>query len=290
MVNGLLAIFGIFAAGYLMRPIGGIVIGYLGDKKGRSYALKLSILLMSIPMLITAIMPTYQQIGNYAVLILIFTRMLQGFSVGGEYTGVLIMLIEHSPIHKRGLITSFASISSSLGVLLSAMTVAILSSTFTPEQMIDWGWRVAFGIGAILAIISFFMQKSVAESPMYIEFKKDEKESTKKTPFFSSLTQYKRPLLYVFVLTGYLGIAYYTMAAYLPNSLISLRDISPSTILWISTLFSAVYAFTAPIWGYLTDIIGRKIVILVPTLILMLTAAPLSYIFHDIRINHGNAD
>ena len=276
---GLIAVFGVFAAGYLMRPLGGIIIGHIGDKKGRNYALKLSILLMSLPMLVTALSPTYEQIGASAVVILIFARMIQGFSIGGEYTGVLVMLIEHAPKKHRGFVTSLATMSSSVGVLLSSMIVATLAYFFTYDQMVEWGWRVAFIIGFILAIISFYMQKSVAESPMYVKYRKEAGTKKEMFPLLQTWRYHKKELMYVFVLTGYLGIAYYIMAAYLPNSLITLRNLDESTVLWITTFFSAVYAITAPLWGYISDRLGRKIMIVIPTIILMLTAYPLFNIF-----------
>ena len=163
----LISVFGIFAASYFMRPLGGFVLGTIGDKLGRRYALTWSIGLMCAPMFIMMIMPTYEVAGVWAIVILVFARMLQGFSVGGEYTGVLVMLSETSSQKYRGLTTAFASMASQVGVILSALVVGVLASVFSKAQMLDFGWRIAFLIGFIFGLISLFLQYSVKESPLF---------------------------------------------------------------------------------------------------------------------------
>ena len=184
---GLIIMFGVFASSYLMRPVGGFVLGYLGDKYGRRYAIILSISLMSLPMFIMTIMPTYNNLGILALIILIFARMLQGFSVGGEYTGVLIMLAEISPLKYRGLLTSLAAMASQIGVILGAVVVGILATTLNETQMLEYGWRLAFFIGFIFTLISLLFQRSVKESPF---FEKEVKKKMEKYPLLLLKTQY----------------------------------------------------------------------------------------------------
>jgi MHS family proline/betaine transporter-like MFS transporter len=270
---GMISVFGIFAASYFMRPLGGFIMGHIGDKLGRRKAIVFSIGLMCLPMLIMSVMPVYETAGIYSILILILARMLQGFSVGGEYTGVLVMLSETAPNHLRGLAVSLASLTSQLGVILSAITVAVLSTLLSNESMLSYGWRIAFFIGFILSLISLFMQHSVTESPYFEEIKKDHKD--KEIPLLSALRGPKMPLVWVFVLTGYIGIAYYMMATYLPNNFISTRGLNVNLAMWITVVISTVYALSSPLFGWFSDIWGRKVVLLTPIVLLLFSAYPI---------------
>ncbi|MFT6834603.1 MAG: MHS family proline/betaine transporter-like MFS transporter [Francisellaceae bacterium] len=270
---GLIAIFGIFAASYFMRPIGGFVMGHIGDRLGRRKAIVYSISLMCIPMLIMSFMPTYDTAGVWAIVILIFARMLQGFSVGGEFTGVLVMLSETAPSHLRGFAASLASTTSQIGVIISTVTVAVLASVFSYTEMLAYGWRIAFFIGFILGLVSLFMQHSVSESPYFEEVKKEHKEE--KIPLLNALKGPKMPLVWVFVLTGYIGIAYYMMGTYLPNNFISSRGMGIDLVMWIMAVTSIIYAVTSPLFGWFSDLWGRKIMLYIPIILLMLVAYPM---------------
>ena len=270
---GLIAVFGIFAASYFMRPIGGFVMGHIGDKLGRRKAIMMSISFMCVPMLIMTVMPTYETAGVWAIVILIFARMLQGFSVGGEFTGVLVMLSETAPSHLRGFATSLASTTSQIGVIISAVTVAVLSSIFTHAQMLEYGWRIAFFIGFLLGLVSLFMQHSVSESPYFEDVEKN--HTKEKYPLLSALKGPKMPLLWVFVLTGYIGIAYYMMGTYLPNDFIATRHLSIDLVMWITVVTSVVYGATSPLFGWFSDLWGRKIMLYVPIILLLLVTYPM---------------
>ncbi len=181
----LITVFGVFAASYIMRPLGGFFFGSIGDRFGRRYAIKLSMTFMCVPMFIMTIMPTYGSAGIWAIFILLFARMIQGFSVGGEYTGILVSLAESAPIKYRGLTSALAGLASQVGVILSALTVGVLSSLLTNEQMLAYGWRIAFGVGFVLAIVSTILQKKAVESPFFKEAKESNKLS--KTPLKDAL-------------------------------------------------------------------------------------------------------
>lgn len=261
-----------------MRPLGGLVIGYIGDTYGRRKALIFSISLMLIPMIMLTFMPTYKMVGASAILLLILARMIQGFSIGGEYTGVLVMLSESSKPHLRGFTTSLASLTSSLGVLLSSFTIAILSTLLSKQQMLQFGWRIAFFIGLILGIIAIWMQMQVHESPIFkaqILKSKTQPHQKLKYPVLTSLKKYWRAHIYVFMLTGYIGIAYYLLITYLPNTLIIKNILPTHDIFWIGVAISATYAITSLFFGYLSDQVGRKLVILIP--IAIITAGSFYY-------------
>jgi len=275
----LISVFGIFAASYFTRPLGGFVLASIGDQFGRHYALTLSIGLMCIPMFIMTIIPTHHAIGLWSVVILIFARMLQGFSIGGEYTGVLVIIAEESSIHLRGFYTALASMTSQFGIILSAIVVGTLTTIFTKAQMLDFGWRIAFFIGLLLGGISLFLQHSIKESPSFIKLKKEQK--LLKNPLISTLKGPKMPLVRVFALTGYIGIAYYMMVTFLPNNLIISRHLNVNVVMWIAVLTSVIYALTAPLFGWFADLWGRKIMLYIPITLLLIVAYPIFFFLNN---------
>lgn len=271
----LITVFGVFAASYIMRPLGGFFFGSIGDRFGRRYAITLSMMTMCVPMFIMMIMPTYSSAGIWAIFILLFARMIQGFSVGGEYTGILVSLAESAPSKYRGLTSALAGLASQVGVILSSLTVGILAAILTNEQMLAYGWRIAFGIGFILAVVSTILQKKAKESPFFKEAKKS------KTPLRDALSGPKMPLLWVFVLTGYVGIAYYMMATFLPNILISNRNFDVSMIMFITVVISTTYAIISPFFGWLSDIWGRKKLLYIPIIVIAILGLPMFYFFNN---------
>ncbi|MED7819393.1 MULTISPECIES: MFS transporter [unclassified Francisella] len=277
-VVAMITIFGIFAASYIMRPLGGFILGSIGDRFGRRYAIRLSMILMCIPMLLMTLMPTYQSAGIWAILVLLFARMLQGFSVGGEYTGILVALAESASEKYRGLTTALAGLASQVGVILSATTVGVLSSILTKQQMLAYGWRIAFFMGLILAISSTIIQKKAKESPFFKEMKHTNKLS--KTPLKDAINGPKMPLIWTFILTGYVGIAYYMMATFLPNILISNRGFNVNKIMFITVAVSCFYAALSPFFGWLSDIYGRKPLLYIPILLLAILGYPMFIFFN----------
>ncbi|AIT10304.1 hypothetical protein LO80_06155 [Candidatus Francisella endociliophora] len=275
----MITVFGIFAASYIMRPIGGFVFGSIGDRLGRRYAIKLSMIIMCFPMLIMALMPTYDSAGIWAILILMFARMLQGFSVGGEYTGILVALTESASPKYRGFTNALAGLASQIGVILSATVVGLLSYFLTNDEMLSYGWRVAFIFGFVLAVISAFLQGKAKESPFFKEAKKEHKLS--KSPLIDAIKGPKMPLLWTFVLTGYVGIAYYMMATFLPNSLISDKGFDVDDIMLLTVISSSVYAFISPLFGLLSDIFGRKPMLYIPIVLVAILGYPMFILFNS---------
>lgn len=278
-VVAMMTVFGIFAASYLMRPLGGFIFGSIGDRFGRRYAIRLSMFLMCFPMLIMAIMPTYNSAGIWAVLILLLARMLQGFSVGGEYTGILVALTESASPKYRGFTNALAGLASQVGVILSAATIGILSTLLSKQQMLSYGWRIAFFIGFILAVISTILQRKAKESPFFKEAKKEHKLSN--SPLRDAIKGPKMPLVWTFVLTGYVGIAYYMMATFLPNILISDRGFDVDKIMLITVVVSSLYAAVSPLFGWLSDIYGRKPLLYIPIGLLAILGYPMFIFFNN---------
>ncbi|APC95144.1 MFS transporter [Francisella tularensis] len=252
--------FGMFAAGYLMRPIGGIFFGNLGDKVGRKKVLIITVALMAISTAIIAFTPSYQQIGIVSVLLIIFARMIQGFSIGGEYNGVLAILSEQAPDNKRGLITAFGTFFSGFGVFLGTVVVFLFSSFLSESQMHSYGWRLCFVIGMIMAILVLILQFRQDESPEYLRAKHD--NLLEDTPVVSAIREYPYQIFVVFALAGYLGIVYYMVSAFIPSLLEGSLHYSTNVAMLVTMVASICYFATAPLWGMISDKVGRKKVLL----------------------------
>lgn len=253
--------FGMFAAGYLMRPVGGIFFGNLGDRVGRKRVLIITVGLMALSTAIIAFTPSYHNIGIVSVLLIIFARMIQGFSIGGEYNGVLAILSEQAPDHKRGLITAFGTFFSGFGVFLGTVVVFIFSSFLSDAQMHSYGWRLCFVIGMVMAIAVLVLQFRQDESPEYLKAKED--GMLDDTPVVSAVKECPYEIFVVFALAGYLGIVYYMVSAFIPSLLEGTLHYSTNIAMLVTMIASVCYFATAPIWGMVSDKIGRKKVLLV---------------------------
>ncbi|MBK2267508.1 MFS transporter [Francisella philomiragia] len=272
----ILKTFGLFAAGYLMRPLGGIFFGNLGDKKGRKHVLIFTVALMFISTAMIAFTPSYGSLGIASVIIILLARMIQGFSIGGEYNGVLAVLSEGAPDSKRGLITAFGTFFSGLGVFLGTFIVYILTSFLNSNQMHAYGWRVCFIIGAILAVIVLILQFASDESPEYLKSKED--GMLDDTPVVSAVKEYPYQIFIVFALAGYLGIVYYMVSGFIPTFLKSDLGYSVHTAMLMSMVAAFFYFATAPIWGGLSDKVGRKKVLLISCIGIGVLIIPAFYI------------
>ena len=271
-VVALLASFGLLAAGYFMRPIGGIVFGNLGDKWGRKIILTITTGLMSIPMLGTALLPTYHQWGITAVILLLLLRMLQGLSVGGEYTSVLTMLLEQAPKKHRALTTSLASIVSGLGIVLSAIVVTLLTHYLGEQRMYEWGWRLPFLLGFIMSVAAYFAQRQLHESPYFKQA--ITKKTIAKTPILHALKEHPRDIFYVFLMAGFLGIPCYLGIAFFSNYLITVLHMNKESVMQITILCDLIYLPFIPIAAAISDKVGRKPVLLVTTTLFIVVAFP----------------
>ena len=256
----ILEAYALFAIGYFMRPLGGIFFGHFGDKVGRKKTLVITVLLMTISLIVITFLPDYKHIGVFSSIILLLARLLQGFSLGGEYNGVLTTLIENAPDNRRGLITSFGTLISGSGVLLATIIVMGMTFYFSEQDMLDYGWRIPYAIGMLLSIVSVFLIFQLDETEHFKKAKLS--EDTVKVPLLTAFKEYPWSIFLVFSLAGYLGIAYYMAANYLPNMMINLLHINHKTVMLATVIAAACYAFTAPIWGNLSDKVGRKPILL----------------------------
>ena len=258
--RSLLLTLGGFAIAYLMRPLGAVAFSHIGDKYGRRHMLLVSVGLMTAAMLATALLPTRAVAGPAAGWLLLWLRCVMGFSVGGEYTGVVAYLLEGAPVQRRGLITSSASAASEVGGLLavgiSALTVSLMSSA----NLERWGWRIPFFVGAALAASVWIARSTMHESP---EFRRQQAQSTvPEVPLRHALANHRSGIARGFAISSLGSITYYVGITYVPAFLTSVGRLSEGESLWLSTIAAVAVIAVTPLSGILSDRIGRKPVLL----------------------------
>jgi MHS family alpha-ketoglutarate permease-like MFS transporter len=247
---------GIFAIGFLMRPIGGWVMGTFADKRGRKTALTFSVLLMSVGSLIIAITPGYKSIGVAAPILLVLARIIQGLSVGGEYGTSATYLSEMATKKHRGFYSSFQYVTLIMGQLLALGVLVLLQRVFLTEQQLhDWGWRIPFGVGAVLAVTTMYLRRSLQESA---SFDNESKKAGALNGTIKALTQHPKAVFTVIGLTIGGTLAFYTFTTYMQKFLVNTSGFSKSAATLISTLTLAVFMVIQPLFGLLSDKIGRK--------------------------------
>ncbi|MET0242926.1 MAG: MFS transporter [Flavitalea sp.] len=246
---------GIFAVGFIMRPVGGYLFGKLADTKGRKKAMTLSVLLMSFGSLLIALTPGYKSIGIFAPLLLLIARLLQGLSVGGEYGTSATYLSEVALASKRGFYSSFQYVTLIGGQLLAVGLQLLLQRIFlTNEQLHDWGWRIPFFIGALLSLIALYLRQHLHETPA---FAAREKSTVSVSPI-RELLKHPRAIMTVVGLTLGGTVAFYTYSTYMQKYLVNTSGMTKdqSTLLTFCTLF--LFALLQPAFGSLSDRIGRR--------------------------------
>lgn len=198
--------FGIFAAGYLIRPLGGIVMAHFGDRFGRKRMFTLSILLMALPTLFIGCLPTYIDIGIFAPLLLLLMRLCQGLAVGGEVPGAWTFVSEHVPKNKIGLACGILTSGLSLGILLGSLVSTAMNRCLSSEQLIDWGWRIPFIVGGVFGLIAMYLRRWLKETPIFLEMQnRKQQELAKKIPVLTVLTGYLPQTILSMLLTWVLS-------------------------------------------------------------------------------------
>ncbi len=251
--------FAVFAVGYLARPLGGIFFGHLGDKKGRRFAFTAAVLIMALSTLLIGCLPSYQQWGITSPLLLVLLRLLQGFSVGGEIPGATIFTLEHVPKKIRGVSVAIVFMCVTLGNVLAALIGFTLTSTFTHHQMLAWGWRIPFFIGFLLGIISYLLRKRCFETPVFTKLTNQNLILSK--PLLTLLQTNKRQILVSVSLTA-LSAATIFIFLYLPSYLTTILHYPVKKTYLVSTLAFITLAILGPLFGFISDIASRRMVII----------------------------
>lgn len=256
---GLLLVWSTFAVGFAFRPIGAILFGFLGDRLGRKYTFLVTVTLMGIATAGVGFIPTVDQIGIAAPIIVILLRVLQGLALGGEYGGAAIYVAEHAPPEKRGLYTSFIQASVAGGFVLSIIVVLSSSALMDKESFEAWGWRIPFLLSILLLVISLWMRLMLSESPVFQAMK--EAGETSGNPFVESFTypgNKKRIFVALFGVTGILTTIWYTAFFSGLSFLRGPMHVEPDTVNWILLIAGAISMSFYIIIGKWSDTVGRK--------------------------------
>lgn len=246
----------IFAVGFLMRPIGGWLFGKIADQKGRKVAMTTSVLMMSFGSLLIALTPSHKAIGIFAPLLLLFARLLQGLSVGGEYGTSATYLSEVATANRRGFYSSFQYVTLIGGQLIALGIQVLLQRVFLSKaQLDDWGWRIPFVIGSMLAFVAYYLRMHMEESQSFQKAgtKKKERGSLKKL-----LRQHPRAVLTVIGLTLGGTLAFYTYSTYMQKFLVNTVHLTKDRSTIITFWLMLIYAAMQPLFGWLSDLYGRK--------------------------------
>ena len=251
---------GIFAVGFLMRPIGGWLFGSLADRVGRKFSMTLSVLLMSLGSLLIALTPSYESIGVLAPILLLIARLLQGLSVGGEYGTSATYLSEMATAKHRGFFSSFQYVTLIGGQLIALGIQLVMQKLFlTEDQMHEWGWRVPFFIGAVLSLVALYLRSHMEETNEFKIIKNTNEETVKKkSGSLRELMRHKKSLGIVVGLTLGGTIAFYTYSTYMQKFLVNTVHLSKDDSTLVTFLSLLIFALIQPVFGLLSDKIGRK--------------------------------
>jgi MHS family proline/betaine transporter-like MFS transporter len=252
----LITAFGVFAVGFLARPLGAVLFGYWGDTIGRRAALAWSVLLMAIPTCLVGILPTYETIGVSAPLALTLCRFLQGLSVGGEFTGSVTFLVEHAARERRGYVGSWAGFSAQVGALLGSGVGALMALSLTEGALHQWGWRVPFVMGGFIAVVGWYLRTSAKESPAFERIRQAGTIST--SPLRDVIMDHRAALGQLIGLVWLHGVAFYLLYVYVATYLVTVTTVPLGTILSLNTACMTLLAFLIPVMGRLSDTAGQK--------------------------------
>ena len=256
-LTGTLLAFATYALGFVARPVGGIVFGHYGDRIGRKRLLMLSLVLMGVATVLIGLLPTYAQIGIWAPLALIVLRLVQGFAVGGEWGGAVLMAAEHGDAARRGFWASWPQAGVPAGNLLAAAVLAIMAAVQTEADFLGWGWRVPFVLSALLVVVGWYIRNRVSESPMF-EAELDAAEAPARVPAVEVLRERPTALVLGAGLRVGENISYYILTVFSLTYLVDVSHESRSLALNALLIGAAVQFFAIPLFALLSDRIGRR--------------------------------
>lgn len=271
----LMLAFAVFAISFILRPIGAIVWGNLGDKRGRRWALSWSILLMSGATFLIAFIPSYAAIGVAAPLLLLALRMIQGFSASGEYAGASTFLAEYAPTERRGIYTSIVPASTATGLLAGSLLVALLHGVLAEPSMESWGWRIPFLLAGPLGIIGRYIRVHLEDSPVYRELVEQSAEEIPRTPVRDLFRHHLRAVLVSFGVASLNAVAFYVILSYMPTYLSEELGFPDEQSFLASSITLAVYVALIFLMGDLSDTFGRRRMLIAACLGFILFSVPL---------------
>ncbi len=255
----ILASWGVFWSGFIARPLGSVVFGHIGDKVGRKSALTFSIYAMAIPTAMIGCLPTYDQWGILATILLILFRSMQGFAIGGEFTGSMVFLVEHAPSHKRSQWGSLTSLSAVIGVIIGSSIVAGLNRYLSHEEMLNWGWRFPFILSILGSLVAGYIRRYLADPAIYLEVKANTaKESI---PIKELLMNHKSNISLIILLDFLTAIGFFMVAIFLVSYFRSYLKVQEDIALAVNTFNMCLFAAAIFVGGYLADRFGRNLLL-----------------------------
>ncbi|MCB2218587.1 MAG: MFS transporter [Desulfobulbaceae bacterium] len=251
----LIATYGVFAAGFLMRPIGSGLFGWLGDTIGRTRTMFISVIMMALPTVLLGCLPTYATAGLWAPSLLVAIRLIQGLSVGGEFSSSVAYLVETAPDGKRGFAGSWANTGSIFGMLLGAGIAAATTSLLPEAAVHDWGWRIPFVFGGVIGGISIVLRRNLPESE---HFKRHHRDRCQTSPLLQAFTTDRLKMIKAILFASAYGVVFYLPLVYLPEWLHSQTAMPRQTALQINTAATAVLLALVPFTGVISDRLLRR--------------------------------
>ncbi|KGT47039.1 MULTISPECIES: MFS transporter [unclassified Acinetobacter] len=259
LLMGIIAAFATYAVGFIARPLGGLVFGHFGDKYGRKKLLQISLIMVGFATFAMGCIPSFESIGYAAPAILVLLRFIQGFAVGGEWGGAMLLVGEHSPEHQRGFWTSFPQAAACAGNVLASLVLLGLSYTLLQEDFLAWGWRIAFWLSAIIVFIGYYIRKNVEESDVFKEqIKRQEEEQKASAGLKEVLVQYPKQALFGMLMRVGENSVYYIIVVFSIAYLSIQLKFGYTTILALLLCANAFQFFAMIFSGFISDKIGRK--------------------------------
>ncbi|MGO1078087.1 MFS transporter [Inquilinus sp. CA228] len=268
---GSLTALGTYAAGFFARPVGGLLFGYIGDRYGRKQALVITLLIVGIATFVIGLMPTYNEIGIWAPLTLLFIRLLHGFGIGGEQGNAILIMCEHAPSRRRGFFGSWVQIGAPAGFVLPLGIFAVLTSTLSEEAFLSWGWRIPFLLSILLVGIGLYIRLQLTESPLFLEMRKRRAEDAH--PLVEVVRSHRRSLVLGCGSKLAESIAF-TSFAVLIAAYATSRGIDRPTMTTAMLVAILLELVTLPLFGALSDRIGRKPVYLFGAACVLIATVP----------------
>ena len=276
---GTMLAFATFAVGFVARPLGGVIFGHFGDKIGRKKVLILTLEIMGIATVAIGLIPSYATIGIWAPVLLILCRLAQGIGLGGEWGGAVLMSFESAPAHKRAFYASLPQIGMSVGLLLASGVIGLASMLLTDEAFLNWGWRMAFILSAILLIVGSYMRKTVQETKDFSEAKAKLPEA--KYPLLDAFKRYPKMMLACMGARFIDGVSFNVFGVYSLTFLTQNHGIDRTHALWAVMISSVVMSVFIPVWGHVADRIGKAKVYGICALILGFASFPAFWVIEN---------
>jgi MFS transporter, MHS family, proline/betaine transporter len=269
-VAQLLSAFGVFGLGYVVRPLGGALVGHIGDHLGRRTALSFSIAAMAIPTFLMGLLPGYATLGLWAPVALTFLRIVQGLSVGGEYTGSMVFLVEHAPPGRRGVAGALAACGATAGLLLGSAIGAAFAASMSATDLAAWGWRVPFLLGVLIGVAGYFLRRNVPETAPA--------ERPRRSPIVETLQNQWRAVAGLAGVSVFKAVGFYVSFVYLVSWLQDADGVPPARALEINSLSMVLMLPVLIAAGYASDRFGRKPLLILACGLGIVAAVPLFWL------------